>query len=246
MAKGALGKGGARWLPVRQPEIYAGQVFRTLARAHGIVLKPPQKTGSAPHGQVLASHNSAPLKDILKGMLKYSTNITAEMVGMATSQARGAQISSIKTSAAAMNAWAAETLGMTQAALVDHSGLGEASRVRADELVQMLAQSAQQRDLKPMLKEVSLRGGNGKINKSHPLTVRAKTGTLYFVSGLAGYVSADDGTELAFAIFEADMGARSRLIGADRERPKGARSWNGKAKKLQQKLLERWGVVYSA
>lgn len=246
VAKGALGKGGARWLPVRQPEIYAGQVFRTLARAHGIVLKPPQMTATAPRGQILASHQSAVLRDMLKGMLKYSTNITAEMIGMATSQARGAQVTSIRASAAAMNTWAAQTLGMSQAALVDHSGLGEGSRVRADELVSVLAQSIYQRELKPILKEVSLKGRNGKVNKAHPLTVRAKTGTLHFVSGLAGYVTASDGTELAFAIFEADMSARDTLIGVDRERPKGARSWNRKAKGLQQKLLERWGVVYGS
>ncbi|WP_435230092.1 D-alanyl-D-alanine carboxypeptidase/D-alanyl-D-alanine-endopeptidase [Pseudopelagicola sp. nBUS_20] len=244
VAKSALGKGGARWLPVRQPEIYAGEVFSTLARSHGIKLKTPEKTQSAPKGIVLATFQSAPLKELLRGMLKYSTNLTAEMIGIAASQARGATIMGLKSSAKSMNAWAREKLEMSGAALVDHSGLGEASRMRADELVRVLARASEQAKLKPVLKEVYLRQQNGKINKSHPLTVRAKTGTLHFVSGLAGYIDARDGTSLAFVIFLADASLRQKLIGPNRERPKGARTWNRKAKTLQQRLLERWGDIY--
>jgi len=246
VASGALGKVGARWLPVREPEIYAGEVFRTLARAHGIALKAPKKTQNPPRGAVLARKNSPALKDILKGMLKYSTNLTAEMVGMAASQARGAQPGSVKASAAAMNAWASQSLGMGSAALVDHSGLGEKSRLRADETALMLAQAGQHAVLQPILKTIALRDSNGKVNKGHPLKVLAKTGTLHFVSALAGYVTTPEGRDLAFAIFGADLGARDRLIGPDRERPQGARTYNGRSKKLQQKLIERWGTVYGA
>jgi len=42
VANRALGKGGGRWLPVRNPALYAGDVFRTLARANGIVLRKPK------------------------------------------------------------------------------------------------------------------------------------------------------------------------------------------------------------
>ncbi len=246
VAKGALGKGGARWLPLRQPELYAGEVFRTLARAHGVVMKAPKVSQSAPRGTVLARHQSSDLRAILKGMLKYSTNLTAEMVGMAATQARGAQARTLKDSAATMNAWAEEQLGMRAAALVDHSGLGEASRLRADEMALMLAQAGQHEVLQPILKDIPLKDTKGRPIKSHPVKVKAKTGTLHFVSALAGYLNAPDGQVLAFAIFEADVNARERLIGPDRERPKGARTWNGRAKRLQQALIERWGAVYSA
>ncbi|MGR3634886.1 MAG: D-alanyl-D-alanine carboxypeptidase/D-alanyl-D-alanine endopeptidase [Shimia sp.] len=246
VARSALANGGARWLPVRQPELYAGEVFRTMARSHGIVLKAPKVTQGAPFGTVVAQHQSPDLRTILKGMLKYSTNITAEMVGMAASLARGAQVSSLKSSAQAMNLWAAETLSMQGARLVDHSGLGEASRMRADEFALVLAQASQQKVLQPILKDIALRGENGRVNKGHPLEVKAKTGTLHFVSALAGYISGPGNTELAFAIFGADVSARERLIGPDRERPKGARTYNSRSKKLQQKLIERWGAVYRA
>ncbi|TKZ22404.1 D-alanyl-D-alanine carboxypeptidase/D-alanyl-D-alanine-endopeptidase [Shimia litoralis] len=246
VARGALGKGGARWLPVRNPELYAGDVFKTLARAHGIVLKKPKKTMNAPAGRPLASHKSAALRDILRGMLKYSTNITAEMVGMAATKARGVPVSSLASSAKAMNTWAAQSLGMTHAALVDHSGLGGASRVQAGELVKALSQAARRAELQPILKDIKLRDHKGNVKKNSPVKVQAKTGTLNFVSGLAGYIKAHDGTLLAFAIFAADTSARRALRAEDRERPKGARTWNRKAKGLQQRLIERWDTLYGA
>ena len=145
-----------------------------------------------------------------------------------------------------MNTWAAQSLGMTHAALVDHSGLGGASRVQAGELVKALSQAARRAELQPILKDIKLRDHKGNVKKNSPVKVQAKTGTLNFVSGLAGYIKAHDGTLLAFAIFAADTSARRALRAEDRERPKGARTWNRKAKGLQQRLIERWDTLYGA
>ena len=84
----------------------------------------------------------------------------------------------------------------------------------------------------------------GRVLQNTPLKVAAKTGTLNFVSGLGGYVATQGGRDLAFAIFVADTDQRDRIARADRETPRGARSWNGKAKRLQQALIERWAAAY--
>lgn len=246
VASGALGNGGGRWLPVREPEIYAGEVFRTMARANGIVLKQPNKAKTASQGQILARHQSPPLREMLKAMLKYSTNITAEMVGLAATKKRGVNAGYLKASAREMNKWAAGALGMPNAALVDHSGLGGDSRLRAGEMAKALASAARQAEMQPILKDIKLRDKNGNVKKNPGTKVKAKTGTLNFVSGLAGYLTARDGTVLTFAIFVADTGARRAIANKDRDRPKGARSWNGKAKRLQQRLIERWDSLYGA
>lgn len=246
VARGALGKRGARWLPVRNPEIYAGEVFGIFAQSQGIALKAPKTVSTVPLGSVLVRHKSKDLTSILRGMLKYSTNVTAEMVGLAASQARGVDITTLKQSAREASRWADHSMGMKNANLVDHSGLGAASRLHTGELASALAQAKQRGALQPILKEFKLRHKNGSVNKSHPVKVHAKTGTLNFVSGLAGYMRAHDGTELAFAIFVADPSAREKLMRQDRARPKGARSWNRKAKRLQQNLIERWDRIYGA
>ncbi|WP_299663020.1 D-alanyl-D-alanine carboxypeptidase/D-alanyl-D-alanine-endopeptidase [uncultured Ruegeria sp.] len=243
VAKGALGNGGARWLPVRKPALYTGDVFRTLARVNGIVLGRVQVTRQDPQGTVLVVHQSDPLESILKGMLKYSTNLTAEMVGMAATKARGVSPQSLEDSAAEMSRWAAESFGASGIAMVDHSGLGDTSRMVPSDLVKALVAAGQSETLRPLVRSFTLADKNGQPIKDHPIKVDAKTGTLNFVSGLGGYLTTIDGTELAFAIFTADMAHRATIPRAHRERPEGARSWNRRSRKLQRDLLERWGSL---
>lgn len=244
VARAALGSGGARWLPVRKPALYAGEVFATFAGSHGIVLRAPERTRAAPAGPALVTHISAPLQTILQGMLKFSTNLTAEVVGMAATRARTGRVSDLRGSARAMNIWASQTLGMQSAALVDHSGLGDASRLSARDTAQALVAARRTSPLRDILKPITLRDSQNRPDKSHPVKVHAKTGTLNFVSALAGYIDAPDGTELAFAILTADLASRTRSKTEDGEVPTGARSWNRRAKRLQQALIERWGVLY--
>jgi D-alanyl-D-alanine carboxypeptidase/D-alanyl-D-alanine-endopeptidase (penicillin-binding protein 4) len=246
VARAALGNAGSRWLPVRRPEAYTAEVFASFARSHGIVLNYAGAAGSAPRGTVLAAHKSEPLRDVLRDMLKFSNNLTAEIVGMTASARRLGRPVPLATSAREMSQWARGKLGMQDAKLVDHSGLGEASRLSAEAMAMALARVHRAGALKPILKDFPMRDGNGKVNRSHPISVAAKTGTLYFVSSLAGYATGPDGTEMAFAIFSANPQLRARVDSARDERPEGSASWNGRAKQLQQRLIERWGTVYGS
>ncbi len=246
VAKGALGNGGARWLPVRKPALYAGDVFQTLARVNGIVLGRVQVTRQAPQGVPLVVHQSDPLQSILKGMLKYSTNLTAEMVGLAATRARGVRPQSLADSAAEMNRWARERFGADGIAMVDHSGLGGASRMSPADLVRALVAAGQSETLRPLLRSFTLADKNGRPVKDHPIKVDAKTGTLNFVSGLGGYLTTAGGTDMAFAIFTADVAHRATIPRAHRERPEGARGWNNRSRKLQRALIERWGSLYGS
>ncbi|NOE35303.1 D-alanyl-D-alanine carboxypeptidase/D-alanyl-D-alanine-endopeptidase [Ruegeria sp. HKCCD7318] len=246
VAKGALGNGGARWLPVRKPALYAGDVFRTLARSNGIVLGRVQVTRERPQSLDLVVHRSDPLESILRGMLKYSTNLTAEMVGLAATKARGVYPRNLAESAAEMNRWALESFGVNGIAMVDHSGLGDASRIVPADLVSALVVAQKSGILRPLMKPFALTDRNGRVVKNHPVKVDAKTGTLNFVSGLGGFLTTADGVDLAFAIFTANVAKRAKIPRAQRERPDGARSWNRRSRKLQRALLERWGSLYGS
>jgi D-alanyl-D-alanine carboxypeptidase/D-alanyl-D-alanine-endopeptidase (penicillin-binding protein 4) len=245
VARGALGRNGSRWLPVRKPGLYAGEVFQNVAAAQGIKLNAPKMIETLPKGEVIVQHQSADLHRILRDMLKWSTNLTAEMMGLAATTARSGKPDSLKSSAEDMNVWARETLGMHSAAFVDHSGLGDDSRVTAQDMVTALVK-VHGEGLRKILKPIAMRDDKRKIITDHPIKVNAKTGTLNFVSALAGYLTTPDGTEMAFAIFAADETIRATLSRAEREGPPGGASWNRRAKKMQQKLIERWGVLYGA
>lgn len=245
VARSALNKHGSRWLPVRLPGLYAGDVFRTMARAHGIVLGPARVTATRPQGKHLAEHLSPPLQSLVRDMLKFSNNLYAEMIGLAATTARKGSAQSLRGSAGEMSRWAAANLGMSRAKLVDHSGLGDASRMTAADMCAAMVRVEKQ-GFRALLKPITIRDERGRPVQNHPVKVAAKTGTLNYVSALSGYMTTADGRPMAFAIFAADTATRSQIARANRERPRGAKSWNGRAKMMQQRLIKRWAAIYGA
>lgn len=247
VARGALGNGGARWLPVRRPAAYAAEVFATLARSGGLVLKSPEALRTLPgNTSEIARHESAPLDEIARLMLRYSNNLTAELLGLAASAKDSGRPASVPASARAMSQWAKRTYGLTDVAMVDHSGLGDASRFSTGDMVKLLANPAASRQLRPILKDVVLLDDMGRKISRPGLTVVGKTGTLNFVSGLAGYASDRAGQSYAYAILSGDVPRRDALSRAERERPRGGRTWTARARRLQQALLTRWSHVYGS
>lgn len=255
VASSALGKGGSRWLPVRDPGAYVAEVFRTLARAQGIRLEVGERAGAIPEGQEIGRIESEPLPEVLRDMLKYSTNLTAECVGLTAS---GAQ--SLETSGRAMSDWVQARFGVSFQ-MHDHSGLGGDSRVTAAGMARLLVQADREgRGLKAILRDVGMKDDRGKVIDGHPVKVLAKSGTLNFVSGLAGYIvpprsagngsavsgsGANGGRELVFAIFSGDPERRDAVPVALREEPEGGKAWTSRARRLQGQLINRWAGAYS-
>jgi D-alanyl-D-alanine carboxypeptidase/D-alanyl-D-alanine-endopeptidase (penicillin-binding protein 4) len=240
----ALGEGGSRWLPVRRPHLYAGEVFQTLARAQGITLPAVAAAEAAVQGETLVVRESRRLEELLREMLLWSTNLTAEVVGLSATAARTGSVTTLAESGEAMAAWMRGRFGARQAQFVDHSGLGDQSDLRPSDLVAMLVGEGPDGGLRPILKPIPLPDSVGNPTLDHPVKVQAKTGTLNFVSALAGYITTPGGRDLAFAIFSADMPRRQALARAERERPDGARAWTARARTLQLDLIERWGAVF--
>ena len=237
VAQSALRKAGSRWLPVRHAADHTAEVFARLAAAHGLDLPAPERIVALPQANVLAERKSDPLPVILRDMLKYSTNVTAETVGLASSGA-----SDLRGSGKAMADWAAQTLGM-RARFVDHSGLGAASRVTPEGMVQaLIAGDRRQPGLRGLLKEQGVLGPDGKKVKGGAVRCVAKSGTLNFVSGLAGFIERPQG-DLCFAIFSADVARREAVPLAEREGPPGVKTYLSRARNLQSELIARWAAA---
>lgn len=246
VARGALGNGGSRWLPVRRPDLYAGEVFQALARVHGVTLPSPQSLQGKPRGTAIVQHNSGTLSSITRSMLKWSTNLTAEVIGMSATRARGQSNASLGASAQAMSAWMKAGLGATSANFKDHSGLSDKSRISAEDMVGMLVKMGPGGPLHSHMKALVAKDAEGNTDPGAAHRIEAKTGTLNFVSSLAGYVTAPDGNVLSFAIFTGDVQRRNAIARADRERPQGAKGWAGRSRWLQHQLINRWVTVYGA
>ncbi len=239
VAQGALGNGGSRWLPVRDPATYGAEVFRVLAGAQGLRLPQAQGRNQAAAGTVIARLQSPDLRSIQRSMLRYSTNLTAEVLGLSATKAAGGRAGSLRASAQTMSRWVAQQSRQSRPDLFNHSGLTDRSRITAKEMALFLAQPGSRQGLAGILKEIGLKNNRGDEVALPNVKVYAKSGTLNFTRGLAGYIEQNGQQRYAFAIFSADMAAR-RAAAPSEERPAGARRWRGIAKAQEKALVYRW------
>ena len=232
VSRASLGRSGSRWLPVRRPELYAGDVFQTLCRARGLVLPNPGVIELLPEGTEIARHDSPALRQIVTGMMEFSTNLTAEVIGLAASGAPD-----IPASARAMEDWLRGQGIAGGYAFHDHSGLAAGNVITSAAMAQAIARLDGAVDLRGTMKHIPLRDAKGKRIDS-PIRIEAKTGTLNFVSNLAGYAQRDAGRSLVFAIFEANPTRMELTRG--QELPDGVIGWTKRAKAVQQEMIEGW------
>jgi D-alanyl-D-alanine carboxypeptidase len=238
VARSSLNDEGSRWLPVRHPAIYAGEVFAVFMRSQGIVLKTPKETPTQPTGPVLANFQSNLLTEQLQFMLRNSINLSAEVTGMSATKALLGQRAGMQDSAVAMSDWAAlRSERRVAPAFVDHSGLGDASRISPADMVGILAAPRVHDLLFPILRPVRVFDDAGTEIVRRGMDVRGKTGTLNFVSSLAGYVRTDQGRNLVFTIFSSDMIRREEGKRSGAERPQGALGWGRRARAMQGKIV---------
>jgi D-alanyl-D-alanine carboxypeptidase/D-alanyl-D-alanine-endopeptidase (penicillin-binding protein 4) len=231
---------GSLWLPVRAPGLYAGEVFRRLAAKAGLAV-PEAEVVPVAAGALVAVRESERLEPMLRDMLRYSTNLTAEVAGLQATRARAATPDGLAASGAAMTAWARARFGLGGAAFVNHSGLSDATRLTAAEQVAVLRQ-AEGGPLPGLLKPRPILDARRRPMQTPGVELVAKTGTMDFVSALAGYLTGR--RRLAFAIFAADPAARARIRPEERANPPGAAAWAARARAQEQALLRRWAALY--
>lgn len=235
----ALPEEGAIFLPVKQPALNTAQVFRELAKRNGIMLPEP-KGGTVPADATpVATVESPPLAEVMTGLLRFSNNMTAELIGLATSRRLTGAVLDPRASSAALGDWLRQHLSYvdwTGFKLVNHSGLSSESRASPRQIAAILM---------AMAREPVLAGMPNRIMGDDPKAeAAAKSGTMDFACGLAGYLTGKSGRRLAFAIFALDREKRAALdAGFDRRilaPTPGARNWLGRAHALENALLKSW------
>lgn len=246
---------GVRQLPVKHASgRLAAALFRTYCRQHGIDLPAPQAGRAPANATALAVHYSQPLADLLEGMFRYSNNLTAELVGLATSRGLGGGRSSLAASARLSAAWYARQIPQTDwTGFVNHnhSGLSSRSRHTPRQLAGAVAYAATL-DADPS-RSVADGQRVGLLDLlSHPdwksaavrERVRAKSGTMRYADGLAGWLTTGAGTQLGFAVLLTDFAAREAFDASRAARTTtptvGARAWSKRAKAFQQDIIMGW------
>ncbi len=129
--------------------------------------------------------------------------------------------------------------------LTNHSGLSTDSRVSPRRFVEVLAAMARRQPerskrhprlpggITDLLRDYNVAARSIALDYRH-LDIAAKTGTMDYVRGLAGYIATPSGRRLAFAIFSNDLDRR--VEGAQRI----DRRWMARARVFERALIRNW------
>jgi D-alanyl-D-alanine carboxypeptidase/D-alanyl-D-alanine-endopeptidase (penicillin-binding protein 4) len=174
--------------------------------ANGIRVAEPALTGSAPAGAVdLLAFEGRSLGEIVRLMLKYSSNPIAETLTKALAAARGEDpagwVSGVAASRAALVRLGVVVDGLE---MVDGSGLSYENRVSPRTLVSVLGVARRSFAFGPeLLVALPIAGSDGTLrDRAEEVRgeVRAKSGLLTRVVALSGEAHTRAGVDLVFSI----------------------------------------------
>lgn len=263
---------GYVWLPVHEAGVTTARVFRSIAAGAGVSLPDPESGRAPAEARPAALTESRPLPDIVRLLMKHSNNLTAELLGLNAARVVAGRTLPLDLASSEIGSWYAGLLpgaGWASYAPLNFSGLTSAGRVTPNQIAAILARGAQSDyggrslvELMParsvdVVEETKVKTKATKERKSRVVTVNrtkkvgttyAKTGTMAYVRGLAGYLDAASGRRFVFAIFVNDPVERAALdaspaVASPVPAP-GSRRWLGRARGFENALLLDWAKRY--
>lgn len=205
------GRPGSGYGRVDDPAQVAATAFAAaLARAGVEVVGVPEPRRATAEDEELARVTGPPLGQLVEHTIATSDNEAAEVLARQTALAAGAPATFAGAADAVLQAVAALGVPVEGAEVYDGSGLSRDNRLRPETLTGLLdvAGSATHPELRTVLTGLPVAGFTGSLTQRFTQdadaagrgAVRAKTGTLTGVSGLAGTVTDRRGTPMVFAL----------------------------------------------
>ena len=177
--------------------------FRAALKANGVIVVGGDRTGTlGSGGPVLASRTSAPLRDLVSFAMKKSDNTYAELL-MKEIGARAGNGSTAGGIGAVRSQF--DRFGIASPQMVDGSGLSSLNRSTARQQVQWLSK-IRSSPIGPAFRATLPTGCVDGTMKSRfcgttaASKVVAKTGTLDFITALAGYTTTANGRVVTFSM----------------------------------------------
>ncbi len=242
---------GWETLPVRtDPGRITALIFRTVCHNNGIALPLPQAGLTPRHTRPVYTHASPPLSQLIAGTLRHSNNLSAELIGQVASRHLLGRPVTLHGSAAALAAWYRQRLPDTDWRTFishNHSGLSSRSRHTPRQLAAILGYGwrlATTRTPGANFAELLPASDWTRADGQRRESVRAKSGTMHYAAGLAGYLLSRSGRRLGFVILLTDFARRAALDAAFDPRvaidPPEASAWTRRARRFRRALVKVW------
>ncbi|MGP1559749.1 MAG: D-alanyl-D-alanine carboxypeptidase/D-alanyl-D-alanine endopeptidase [Prevotella intermedia] len=195
-----------RPLLLGKSDSFIGTLLRRL-REQGIEPNGIIGERTLPADATLITMRTHSIGEVMQDMMKKSDNLYAESMFYQLAAANGGKWTSSKQASKEVNALIRQVgLSPSSYRIADGSGLSLYNYVSAELEVQLLRYAYTQPNIyNTLLPTLPIAGVDGTLKKRMRNTpaegnVRAKTGTLFGVSSLAGYLTASNGHQICFAI----------------------------------------------
>ncbi len=217
----AVNDGFASWTPGHVPSAaparHAAGIFTALLKARGVEVTGDPGEGTLPRtAAVVATLQSLSLREIVAEMLTHSDNDTAELLTKEIGRKAGGAGTTSAGVTAIRKTLADTGLDVSAVATTDGSGLDSSDKVTCDVLHSVLSRPGSE----PLVDGLAIAGKTGTMLdqfQGHPAAgrLRAKTGALEGVVGLAGLVQPAEGggTPLIFAFLANSLPTPSHTRG---------------------------------
>ena len=240
-------------LPTRNSTMYAGHFFQYLANLHGLHLNSPQMKKIPTNAHEIASYRGLTLNRLAQLGLEYSNNLIAETLLKASAKKHTGKVLNSKQSAEHMHLWLKKNITSVpwdSEYFENGSGLTLKNKASALSMVKFLqALSSEQFGQTSYMSLLSINAHSGGIrnrlkNPEYAYRVYAKTGSLYYVNNLAGFLIGKSNKLYAFALFFTDKENRAMLTGPNSDKKeklrKSSKGWYQKTVKIQDQILSEW------
>lgn len=192
---------------VQAPESYAKKRLAGLLKDANIKLAGTVKVQKVKPGKVIASHDSPPLREMLKDMLEESNNLTSDLFFKLMGRRYFNQAGNFANGAKAVKAILKEraNIDLSSAALADGSGLSRNNRIEARQIMQILEYIYLHDDQLNLISMLPVSGQTGSLQYRPSVAdstlsgrVKAKTGYIYATHNLVGFLETQSGKPLMF------------------------------------------------
>ncbi|UTV27266.1 serine-type D-Ala-D-Ala carboxypeptidase [Photobacterium atrarenae] len=186
---------------------YSAAVIRDELQRAGIDFRGQIRRDDQARGERLARHRSEPLETLVDIMVKDSDNLIADNLLKTLGRVYFEQPGTFANGVAAMKAILAEKadIDLSQAVLVDGSGLSRNNRLNAKLMMKVIAYIYQHDKKLSLLQTLPVSGQSGTLKyrqsiRHQPLAgqIAAKSGSLYGTHNLTGIITTQSGKQLLF------------------------------------------------